>query len=65
MKPRKAKDLREMPTEELRKVLNDAEETLIQQKWQHSLKKLHDVAYLKILKKDIARMHTVLNQRSN
>jgi large subunit ribosomal protein L29 len=64
MKARKTKDLRELPTEELRRVLHDTEDTLIKQKWQHSLKQLHDTAYLKILKKDIARMHTILNERT-
>jgi large subunit ribosomal protein L29 len=63
MKPRKTKDLRELPTEELRKVIKDTEDTLLKQKWQHSLKQLQDTAYLKILKKDIARMYTVLNER--
>ena len=63
MKPRKTKDLRELSTEELTKTLKDTEETLIHQKWQHSLKTLHDKAYLKILKKDIARMQTILNER--
>lgn len=64
MKARKAKDLRELSTDELVKTLNETEETLIKQRWQHSLKQLHDTAYLKILKKDIARMQTILNQRA-
>ena len=63
MKARKAKDLRELSTEELTKTLRESEETLVKQKWQHSLKNLHDKAYLKTLKKDIARMNTILNER--
>ena len=63
MKARKAKDLREMQTDELLKVLSDTEETLLKQNWQHSLKQLHDTAYLKTLRRDIARINTVLNER--
>ena len=63
MKPRKAKDLRELPTDELLKTLSESEETLYKQRFQHSLKQLQDTAYLKTLKKDIARMKTVLNQK--
>ncbi len=63
MKARKAKDLRELSTEELEKILSDAQETLMQQKFQHSLKQLQDTAYLKILKKDIARMKTIIHER--
>ena len=63
MKPRKAKNLRELNTEELVRTLNESKETLLKQKWQHSLKNLQDKAYLKTLKKDIARMNTILNER--
>ncbi|MGI6370703.1 MAG: 50S ribosomal protein L29 [Ignavibacteria bacterium] len=63
MKARKAKDLRELSTEELEKILSDAQETLMQQKFQHSLKQLQDTAYLKILRKDIARMKTIIHER--
>ena len=63
MKARKAKDLREWSTEELEKILSDAQETLMQQKFQHSLKQLQDTAYLKILRKDIARMKTIIHER--
>ena len=63
MKARKASSLRELPTDELKRTLKDAEETLTHQRWQHSLKNLNDKAYLKILKKDIARMNTILNEK--
>jgi len=62
MKARKAKYLREMPKDELVKTLNETEETLAKQKFQHSLKQLHNTAYIKILKKDIARMKTILHE---
>lgn len=63
MKPRKAKDLAELTNEELLDLLRDSQETLAKQKFQHALKQLQDTAYLKILKKDIARMKTIINQR--
>ena len=63
MKPRKAKDLRDLPKDELLKTLNEAEETLYKQRFQHSLKQLKNTAYLKTLKKDIARMKTILNAK--
>lgn len=64
MKPRKANDLRELTENELVQLLNDSQEALAKQTFQHSLKQLHDTAYLKILKHDIARMQTILNERS-
>lgn len=63
MKARKAKDLRELQHEELLKTLQDAEEAYAKQKFQNALKQLHDTAYLKILRKDIARMYTLINER--
>ena len=63
MKGRKTSYLRDLPTDELIKTLKETEEILIQQKWQHSMKTLHDTAYLRILKKDIARMNTILNEK--
>ncbi len=63
MKARKTNDLRELATDELVRVLRESEETLTKQKWEHSLKTLKDPSYLRILRKDIARMNTVLNER--
>ncbi len=63
MKPRKAEVLKELTQEELVNALSEAEETLAKQRFQHALKQLHDTSYLKILKKDIARMKTILNER--
>ncbi len=63
MKSRKAEVLKELTQEELVNALSEAEETLAKQRFQHALKQLHDTSYLKILKKDIARMKTILNER--
>jgi large subunit ribosomal protein L29 len=63
MKPRKAKDLRELTDEELRHLLEESRDTLAKQTFQHSLKQLQDVTYLSILRQDIARIKTILNER--
>lgn len=63
MKPRKASDLRELTIEELKRSLDEAQETLSKQRFQHALSQLDDFRYLKILKKDIARMKTIINER--
>lgn len=63
MKPRKAKDLKELSVVDLTQLLTDSEETLVKQKIQHSLKQLNDTAYLKVLRQDIARIKTILNAK--
>jgi large subunit ribosomal protein L29 len=63
MKPRKASDIRELTDEEILLSLEEAKETLAKQSFQHALSQLHDTAYLNILKKDIARMTTILQER--
>lgn len=65
MKPRNAKDLRELTDSELMRLLQESQETLVKQRFQHSLKQLQDTAYLKILRKDIARINTILTERRN
>ena len=63
MKARSAKDLRDLSNEELTALCKESVDTLAQQKFQNQLKQLQDVAYIKILKNDIARMKTILNER--
>lgn len=63
MKPRSANDLRELPNDELNMLIDESEETLAKQRFQFSLKQLQDTSYMKILKKDIARMKTIVNER--
>ena len=64
MKPRKKSDLLELTPEELVSSLIEAKETLSKQKFQHALSQLQDTSYLKILRSDIARMNTILNERN-
>lgn len=62
MKPRKTKDLRELTDMELHRLLAETEETLAKQRFQHALKQLQDTSYLKVLKSDIARIKTIINE---
>jgi large subunit ribosomal protein L29 len=64
MKPRKARDLRELNDQDLLAALREAEETLAKQRFQLALKQLTDTAYVRILRKDIARMKTILHERN-
>lgn len=64
MKQRKAKDLKELTNEELNILLDESRETLSTQTFQHALKQLHDTSYLNVLKKDIARIQTIIKERS-
>lgn len=63
MKPRKTTDLRDLNDNEVLASLKEAEDTLSKQRFQHALRQLHDTSYINILRKDIARMKTILKER--
>jgi len=63
MKSRKPKDLRELTEEEIHRSLREAEETLSNQRFQHALSQLQDTTYLNVLRKDIARLKTIIKER--
>ncbi|MFN3780734.1 MAG: 50S ribosomal protein L29 [Candidatus Kapaibacteriota bacterium] len=63
MKPRLARYLRELTDEELQRILQESIETLARLRVQHSLSQLQDTASLKILRKDIARIKTIIAER--
>ncbi|MGB9701437.1 MAG: 50S ribosomal protein L29 [Candidatus Kapaibacteriota bacterium] len=63
MKARKAKDLRELTDKELENLLEESRESLARQRIQHSLKQLTDTAGLNVLRKDIARIRTIIHER--
>ncbi len=64
MKQRKSKDLRDLNDKELLATMKEAQETLAKQRFQHALKQLQDTAYLRILKKDIVRMKSIMHERT-
>lgn len=63
MEARKAKDLRELTDKELENLLEESRESLARQRIQHSLKQLTDTAGLNVLRKDIARIRTIIHER--
>ena len=59
----KIHEIREIKTEELEKLIFEEEKNMIDLRFSHQLKELTNTAKLKLAKKDIARMKTVLNER--
>ena len=59
----KIREIREMKTDELMKSINEEEKNMIDLRFSHQLKELTNTAKLKLAKKDIARMKTVLRER--
>jgi large subunit ribosomal protein L29 len=65
MKARKASDLRNLNTHELESFLKESEENIVKLRFQVALGQLSNTASIHTLRKDIARMRTLLHQRSN
>jgi large subunit ribosomal protein L29 len=59
----KIHEVREMKDDELVKRIEDEEKNLVDLRFSHQLKQLTNTAKLKIAKKDIAKMKTVLKER--
>ncbi|MGQ9567153.1 MAG: 50S ribosomal protein L29 [Anaerolineae bacterium] len=59
----KARELRELSTEELRRRLDDAYQELFNLRFQWSLGQLKNHARMTQVKRDIARLKTVLRER--
>jgi large subunit ribosomal protein L29 len=59
----KGKDLNELTKEELLKKKKDAKEELFNLRFQHSTGQLENTARLKLLKKDVAKIETILRQK--
>ncbi len=59
----KAKEIREIKTEELEKKCKDLKEELFKLKYQLSLGQLANSAKIKTMKRDIARIKTILTER--
>jgi len=56
-------EIKEMSDEELKKRIEEEEKNFIDLRFSHQLKQLDNTAKLKIARKDIARMKTILKQR--
>ncbi|MEG8946808.1 50S ribosomal protein L29 [Rosettibacter firmus] len=55
--------IREMSTEEIKKRIIEEQKNLMDLRFQHELKNLTNTAKLRLIRKDIARMKTVLKER--
>lgn len=60
----KIHEIREMKTEEIIQRIKDEELNLVDLRFSHQLKQLTNTSKIRLVKKDIARLKTVLNERS-
>ncbi|MDD5008645.1 MAG: 50S ribosomal protein L29 [Syntrophorhabdaceae bacterium] len=61
----KGRELRELTKEELLKKKKDAKEELFNLRFQHSTGQLENTARLKLLKRDVARIETLLQEKTS
>lgn len=59
----KIQEIREMKSEELVKRISEEEKNLLDLRFSHALKQLTNTAKLKLLRRDVAKMRTVLKER--
>jgi len=60
----KIHEVREMKTEEIIRQIEEEEANLVDLRFSHQVKELTNTAKLNLLKKDIARMKTILKERA-
>ncbi len=58
----KAEEVRKMSAEEIRSKLSDAREELMKLRFQQVTGQLTDTSRLRLLRRDIARMESILNE---
>ena len=58
-------EIREMKNDELVKRIQEEEKNLVDLRFAHQLKQLTNTAKLKLTRKDIAKMKTILKQRES
>ena len=59
----KIKDIRELPDESLATKVKDLGEEMFNLRFQHAIRPLENTAKLRELKKDVARIKTVIKER--
>lgn len=64
MKPQKASDIRKFSEEELYEMLASTQEALMMRNFEKALSQLENPSQIRILRKDIARIKTVLRERN-
>jgi large subunit ribosomal protein L29 len=60
----KIREIREMQSEEIQKRITDEEINLLDLKFSHALKQLTNTSKLKNIRKDIAKMKTIVKERA-
>jgi large subunit ribosomal protein L29 len=63
MKARKSEDLRKLNDADLSMNLKDSQETLTNLRFKKTLGELENTAYLATLRRDIARINTIIGER--
>ncbi len=61
----KIHEIKELKSEEILRRIEDEERNLVDLRFAHQLKELTNTAKLKLVKRDVARLKTVLNEREN
>ena len=61
----KASEIRDMTAQELENKLVDLKKELFALRFQHAVNQLDNTARLKAVKKDIARIKTIMREQSN
>jgi large subunit ribosomal protein L29 len=61
----KIHEVRELKTEELVKRIEEEEKNLVDLRFAHQLKQLTNTSKLKLTKKDLAKMKTILKERES
>ena len=64
MKPQKASDIRKFSEEELHEMVASTQEALMMRNFEKALSQLENPSQIRILRKDIARIKTVLRERN-
>ena len=64
MKSTKTSDLRDLKSGEIETKLSDAREELMKLRFQQVTGQLTDTSHLRILRRDIARMQTILHEQA-
>ncbi|MCU7493137.1 MAG: 50S ribosomal protein L29 [Ignavibacteria bacterium] len=59
----KIHEIREMTSDDIKKKIQEDRKDLLDLNFSHALKQLTNTAKLKLIRKDIAKMQTVLRQR--
>jgi large subunit ribosomal protein L29 len=59
----KAKELKDLTTEELLKKKKDVKEEVFNLRFQHSTGQLENTARMKLIKRDIARIETIIKEK--